>query len=118
MNTEFWERLDRLLAEHEVIIDRPKGTAHPRYPALVFPLDYGYLDGVKGGDGDGIDIWRGSDPSKGLTAIVCTVDMKKRDAEYKLIIGCTEEELGIIEAFHNGRYMSAIIIRRDGSMQS
>ena len=48
-----------------------------------------------------------------LIAIACTIDMKKKDAEIKLIIGCTEEEIGIIEEFHNSRYQSAIIIRRE-----
>jgi inorganic pyrophosphatase len=113
LKTEFWTRLDELIKSSEIVIDRPKGSAHPRYPDLVFPLDYGYLNGTIGGDGDGIDIWSGTAPHRKLTAIVCTVDMKKRDAEYKLIIGCTEAEIKIIEKFHNGRYQSAIIIRRD-----
>ncbi|MCJ7606138.1 MAG: hypothetical protein MUO19_08945 [Dehalococcoidales bacterium] len=112
MNSELWTRLDTLLATSEVVLDRPKGTAHPGYPDLVFPLDYGYLEGTSGGDGQGIDVWQGSADHRDLTAIVCTVDMKKRDAEYKLIIGCTGEELGIIEEFHNGRYQAAIVIRR------
>ena len=113
MKTEFWPRLDELIKSSEIVIDRPKGTAHPRYPDLIFPLDYGYLKGTTGGDGDGIDVWQGTAAHRKLTAIVCTVDMKKRDAEYKLIIGCTDAEIGIIEKFHNGRYMSCIVIRRE-----
>ena len=112
MNSEFWQRLETLLNEHELVVDRPKGTAHPRYPDLIYPLDYGYLEGAKGGDGDGLDVWRGSEPALGLVGIACTVDMKKRDAEYKLLVGCTEEDLDIIERFHNGNYMSAVIVRR------
>ena len=115
MNNQFWARLDELLEGSKIIIDRPKGTAHPRYPALVFPLDYGYLEGTTGGDGDGIDVWSGTAEHRDLTAIACTVDMKKKDAEIKLIIGCTDEEIGIIEGFHNSPYMSAIIIKRDGA---
>jgi inorganic pyrophosphatase len=113
VKTEFWTRLDELIKSSEIVIDRPKGTAHPRYPDLIFPLDYGYLKGTTGGDGDGIDVWLGAAAHRKLTAIVCTVDMKKRDAEYKLIIGCTEPEIGIIEKFHNGKYMSCITIRRE-----
>lgn len=112
MNTEFWARLESLLAEHTLVIDRPKGSAHPRFSHLIFPLDYGYLEGVKGGDGDGLDVWRGSDPALGLVGIVCTVDMMKKDAEIKLLVGCTEEDLDIIDSFHNGKYMSAVIVRR------
>jgi len=112
MPTEFWSRLDELLAAHRLVLDRPKGTAHPRYPDLIFPLDYGYLDGVTGGDGDGLDVWRGGADHEDLAAIVCIVDIKKQDAEYKLIIGATEDNLGTIEAFHNGLYQAGIIVRR------
>ena len=35
-------------------------------------------------------------------------------SEIKLIIGCTEAEIVTIEKCHNGRYMSCIIIRREG----
>jgi inorganic pyrophosphatase len=58
MKTEFWSRLDELIKSSEIVIDRPKGTPHPKYPDLIFPLDYGYLKGTSGGDGDGIIIRR------------------------------------------------------------
>jgi inorganic pyrophosphatase len=108
----FWLRLDELIESSEMIIDRPKGTRHPRYPDLVFPLDYGYLKGTTGGDGDGIDVWRGTARHRELTAIVVTVDIKKRDAETKLIIGCKPEEIEIIKQCHNNQYMSGIIVTR------
>jgi hypothetical protein len=41
--------------------------------------------------------------------------MKKRDAEIKLIIGCTDEEIAIIEDCHNSIFQSAIIIRREAA---
>ena len=81
MKTELWSRLDELIRTSEIVIDRPKGTAHPRYLELIFPLDYGYLKGTSGGDGDGIDVWMGTAEHRDLTAITSTVDMKKRDAE-------------------------------------
>ena len=42
-NPEFWELLDKLVENSEIVIDRPKGTAHPRYPDFVYKVDYGYL---------------------------------------------------------------------------
>jgi inorganic pyrophosphatase len=113
MEESFWLRLDELIKSSEMVIDRPKGTRHPGYPDLIFPLDYGYLKGTTGGDGNGIDIWQGTAGHRKLTAIACTVDIKKKDTEIKLIIGCTDEEIGIIEKCHSGLYMSCIIIRRD-----
>jgi inorganic pyrophosphatase len=112
-NTEFWTKLDRLIEEHETIIDRPKGSRHPRYPEIVYPFDYGYLQGTSGGDSDGIDVCRGSLTGNRLAAIICTVDTKKNDAEIKLLIDCTEAELEVIDRFFNlGKYMSGIILRR------
>lgn len=35
----FWRAMDELLAGARLVIDRPKHSAHPRYPALVYPLD-------------------------------------------------------------------------------
>lgn len=109
----FWTTLDKLIDMCEVKIDRPKGNSHPHWPNLVYPLDYGYLVGSKSGDGNEIDIWRGSLPESRLTAIAVTVDTYKLDSEIKLLLGCTEEELTVISAFHNSGCQNAIIIKRN-----
>jgi hypothetical protein len=43
MNKEFWSAIDRLVRESEIVIDRPKGSAHPRYSNFLYKVDYGYL---------------------------------------------------------------------------
>jgi inorganic pyrophosphatase len=113
VQTQFWSRLDDLIKSSEIVIDRPKGAAHDKYSEIIYPLDYGYLKGTTGGDGDGIDVWVGSAKHKKLVAVAGTVDIKKRDAEIKLLIGCTEEDLRTIEKFHNSWAMSCIITRRE-----
>jgi len=113
METKFWTRLDELIKTCKIVIDRPKGTAHPLYPDLIFPLDYGYLEGTTAIDGSGIDVWLGTAGHNRLTAIGCTVDTHKKDAEIKLIINCTDEEIGIIDRCQNGQVMSAIIVKRE-----
>ena len=35
-NEEFWAALDRLVGESEIVIDRPKGTAHPMFPDFIY----------------------------------------------------------------------------------
>jgi inorganic pyrophosphatase len=110
---DFWEKLDNLIATIPLVIDRPKGSAHPRYSELIYPLDYGYLEGTTAGDGDGIDVWRGSLGDNRLVAVICAVDGVKLDAEVKLIIGCTENEIRIIERFHNNDRQSGMVIRRN-----
>ena len=112
-SSEFWAALDQLVSTSRIVIDRPAGTAHPRYPQCIYPLDYGYLEGTASMDGGGIDLWRGSDPGGGLNAIICTVDLMKHDSEIKLLIGCTEEEIQTVLAFHNdSEFMKGILVRR------
>jgi inorganic pyrophosphatase len=110
--TEFWTRLDGLIAANTLVIDRPAGSHHPGYPAIVYPLDYGYLKGTSGGDGNEIDVWRGSMPGSELVGLVCTVDLMKADAEIKLLVGCTEMDIDVVTRFHNNSHMSAIVVRR------
>jgi inorganic pyrophosphatase len=110
---DFWLALDRLIADSELVIDRPKGSRHPRY-SYMYPVDYGYLKDTSSVDGGGIDVWRGSDDDQRLDAIICTVDLVKKDSEIKLLIGCTNEEKQIIYDFHSqGPYMKGILIPRD-----
>lgn len=111
-NREFWETLDELISNSEIVIDRPKGTAHPKYPNFIYRVDYGYLKGTSSMDGAGIDVWVGSG-EKEIDAIMCVVDLKKRDSEIKILVGCTEKEKQIIYQTHNEtEYMKGILIRR------
>ena len=100
MQESFWTHLEALVKSSELVIERRRGSCHPRHPGLVYPLDYGYLKGTSGGDGADIDVWRGSLPEGRLNAVVCTVDLEKRDAEVKLLLGCTRAEQQAVGAFH------------------
>ena len=109
----FWQAVDKLISSGKIVIDRPKGSSHPRYPSIVYELDYGYIENTASMDGGGIDLWRGSLPDAECDAIICTVDLLKRDSEIKLLIGCTEEEKQIAYEFHNrSEFMKGILIQR------
>ena len=112
MNDEFWDAIEELVKNTEIVIDRPKGTAHPRYPDYIYKVDYGYLKETTSMDGAGIDVWVGTGGQK-IDAIICTVDLMKKDSEIKILIGCTEEEKQIIYQTHNEtEHMKGILIRR------
>lgn len=109
----FWMALDELVVGSEIVIDRPKGTAHPRYPDFIYKVDYGYLKNTSSMDGTGIDVWVGTASEKCIDAIMVIVDLIKRDSEIKILISCTEEEKDIIYQTHNETpYMKGILIRR------
>jgi len=109
-DVRFWQALENLLENHAIVVDRPKGSTHPRYPDVQYPLDYGYVDGTRSGDGEGIDIWTGTAREEGLTAVVCTVDLEKRDVELKLLFQCTAQETRQILQFHQQKNQAAILV--------
>ena len=98
---EFWTALDTLIADSEIIIDRPKGTAHPKYPDFIYKVNYGYLKNTSSMDGGGIDVWIGTADKKFADAIMVTVDLIKRDSEIKILISCTDEEKNWIDQISN-----------------
>ena len=111
-NNEFWNALDELVNNSEIVIDRPKGTAHPKHPDFIYHVDYGYLKDTVSMDGAGIDVWLGTGEKK-IDAIMCIVDLMKKESEIKILIGCTEEEKTIIYKTHNEtKYMKGVLIRR------
>ena len=111
-NEDFWKALDELVNSSEIVIDRPRGSAHPRFPNFIYKVDYGYLKNTASMDGAGIDVWVGSGDKK-IDAIMCIVDLMKRDSEIKILIGCTEEEkLEIYKTHNETQYMKGVLIRR------
>ena len=111
-DNDFCEALDFLVKTSEIVIDRPKGTIHPKYPNFKYKVDYGYLKNTSSMDGAGIDVWVGSG-KKQIDAVMCIVDLMKRDSEIKILIGCTEEEKELVYQTHNEtEYMKGIMIRR------
>ena len=110
---DFWKAIDTLVSSGKIIIDRPKGSVHPRFPKVKYEVDYGYIENTSSMDGGGIDVWLGSLVNKQVNAIICTVDLMKKDSEIKLLIGCTEEEMNTVYEFHNNtEFMKGILIRR------
>lgn len=112
MDDAFWHSLDILVTTSESIVDRPRGSLHPRYPDLAYPLDYGYLRGTRSGDGDDIDVWSGSAVERRVTAVIITVDLAKRDSEIKVLLGCTPDEARMLLVFHRKGSQSAILCER------
>lgn len=63
-NRDFWRAIDQLVNSSKIVIDRPKGTAHPKFPDFIYQVDYGYLENTSSMDHDGIDVWVGTDEKR------------------------------------------------------
>jgi F420 biosynthesis protein FbiB-like protein len=72
------------------------------------------LKGTTSNDRGGIDVWLGSLTSRELDAVLLTVDMAKRDAELKLLLGCSDTEKKVVVDFSNTSWVYSRLIRRDG----
>ena len=100
-DNDFWKMLDKLFSKYDIVIDRPKGSVHPRYSNYIYPLDYGYLKGTISSDGAGIDVWVGSSEKQCVSAIISSVDFIKGDSEIKILFACTRDEIALIYKDHN-----------------
>lgn len=70
-----------------ISIDRPLGSAHPKHTELIYPVNYGFLPGVPGGDGEALDVYLlGVDvPVRAYTAQIVGIVHRHNDVEDKLV---------------------------------
>lgn len=113
-NDAYWKNVDTLISSSEVVVDRARGEAHPDYDDMIYPINYGYLAGTTVADGGGIDVFIGASGEKRARAVVFTVDLTKRDAEVKFLLGCTDDEMRTIVEFLNERdSMHCLLVKRE-----
>ena len=75
-------------------IDRPMGSCHPRHKDMFYPVNYGYVSGVKGGDGAEQDIYLLGENSAvtEYTGKVIAVYHRYNDNETKwIVVPCDED---------------------------
>lgn len=108
-----FQKLQTITDNSKVVIDRPKGSKHPRYDDYVYPMDYGYLDGTKSQDGGGIDVWIGSGDKSIVSGILVIADALKKDSEIKILLGCTREEIQIVLEKSNRGDTAAILVKKE-----
>ena len=74
-----------------VTVDRPMGSVHPKHRDIFYPINYGYVKGVKAPDGEWQDayILGVDEPVKSFTGTVIAVIHRLDDVEDKLVV-CPE----------------------------
>ena len=86
-------------------IDRPLGSRHPRFPDVIYPINYGYIEGIIAGDGQEQDAYVfGSDkPLEAFEGKVIAVWHRFNDVEDKWIVsidGYDWSDEAILKAIH------------------
>ena len=109
---------DFLGKEVEVEIDRKKGSSHPKYPEMIYPINYGFVPGTISGDGEEIDTYiiDQQEPLEHFVGKCIGIIQRVNDEDDKLIIvdknnnkKYTTDEIKEIVDFQE-KYFSNIII--------
>lgn len=95
-----WIRWEAMIEERGLCIDRPARTAHPDYPTVIYPVDYGYIPGTRGSDDEAVDCFRGTAPT-GLVALLLTTDHRAGIRQGKWLYNCTPSEIYTVHGFIN-----------------
>lgn len=71
-----------------VVVDRLLGSPHPRWPELIYPVNYGEIPGTLSGDGHPTDAYLlGWDvPVREAEGVVTAVIVREDDREDKLVV--------------------------------
>ena len=71
-----------------VIVDRPFGSIHPQHKDMVYPINYGYVDGIIAADGEEQDAYiiGVNEPIKEFTGKVIAIIHRKNDIEDKWVV--------------------------------
>ena len=71
-----------------VIVDRPLGSVHPKHVDLIYPVNYGYIEGIIAGGGECQDCYvlGDNEPIKAFDGVVIAIIHRLNDIEDKWII--------------------------------
>ncbi|MDR2420218.1 MAG: inorganic diphosphatase [Puniceicoccales bacterium] len=114
----FFQTFETLIEKNGVTIDRPKGFIHPRFPDLIYPINYGFIKETYSQDGEGIDIFLGDLDNRHVVGVICTVDSIKNDSEVKVLVACSEENIQTAMMMLTHDPMRAILVRRSDASKS
>lgn len=72
----------------DIKIDRPAGSIHPKHADIIYPVNYGYIPGILGGDGEELDVYLlGIDkPVEEYTGRIIAIIHRQDDVEDKLVM--------------------------------
>ena len=115
MNTTFRTPAGPIGITVRVIVDRPLGSHHPKYPDLCYSVNYGYVPGILAPDGEEQDVYiLGVDePLKEFVGTVIAVIHRFDDVEEKWVTAPTgvtfsKEEIARAVAFQEQYFQTEI----------
>ena len=103
-----------------ISIDRPVGSVHPKHDDIIYPINYGFIPKVLGGDGEELDVYLlGVDiPVSEFNGKIIGIVHRRNDIEDKLVMApegmsFTAEEIADAVRFQEQYYDSEIEILKE-----
>ncbi len=125
LSNEYYSIMDKIIDELkkefigneiEIIIDRPKGTRHPKHD-MIYKVNYGYIPNTKSSDNEEIDCYLlGVDePVERFIGTCIAIIKRTNDNDDKFVIvpkgiNYSNEEIEVLTDFQE-KYFNHIIIR-------
>lgn len=117
-NAYFWQKIDTLLLSSNLTVIRKKGDCHPTFKNLIYPVDYGWLDGDVA-DANHISVYMGKESRHIVTAVVIAADILEKTLDVKILAGCNEEETeAVLRYLNQTNYQKTVLIRRGQEIPS
>ncbi len=71
-----------------VTIDRPLGSSHPRFPDLIYPINYGFVEGIIAPDGEYQDAYvlGIESPIESFAGVIIAIVHRLNDVEDKWVV--------------------------------
>jgi inorganic pyrophosphatase len=98
MDPHEWRVWERLIDERGIVIDRPRGVAHPLYAGMIYPCDSGHIPGTAAADGHGVDVFVGP-LQTGLVGLIALTHQPSGIADPKLLVNLAQQDANAIIAF-------------------
>lgn len=112
-NAFFWQKLDTLYVSSTIGLEFKKGSNHPIYEKLIYPVDYGIIEDAHNFGNIKMGVFKGANDSHSVDAIAVNIDTLQRDSDIKLLVGCNEDEIFRIMQFLNETdFQKSILVRR------
>jgi len=103
--------------EIEVVIDRKLGSKHPKW-GFIYPINYGYVQGIKAPDGDDLDAYVLDvfKPVEKFKGVCIAIIHREDDNDDKLVVvpkgkDLTDEAILALVKFQE-RFFKPTIIRK------
>lgn len=116
-NAYFWQKIDAAFISGDYKKLYSKGSKHPLYPSLIFPVDYGHIT-TNDDEKSSMKAFKGEANQTVQSVVVCA-NLLEKDLSAILLIGLDEkQEEEVLRFLNSTDFQKAVIIRRGKDIPS